>query len=456
MIYIATWGNPLDWKRANYICEDDKKESEGYFGLLCYIGKEVNKIILIVLDSILTPLKTNENKNSLFYECIKDINISEIKSYKEWKDKIHEYVQCILKKSGINIDFDLIVIPAIGKIGEYTYGLFYKNKEEVTYLSSEHIKVFLIYELYKKLKNIKENENIILDVTHGINYIGALTALELIKLADLLKYRLNIINFVPIVPRSVFSERKVYSYNPIQIGSYEFLYTSINEKNIKKKTKRSYIINAIKNNSILLLTYFDDYKLENIEYNPEIDHENKRIILKNFPEISYEDDAWADIISDYIINKVMSKYNYKRTKEDLEKISQEIYGKNSKSHFFISHELNRIYNTVKNVQKKREYIEYLNKGIMYKDLMEISEKIENNNSDKNSNDISNKIKEDKKQEGDIKIYRRNIIAHAGLLKEFTFIKLENEKIKLYYKLDDKYKKIFEDIFGEGILNFIKD
>ncbi|WP_338598623.1 TM1812 family CRISPR-associated protein [Sulfolobus tengchongensis] len=407
MIYIATWGDPLGWSTdAKYVCEDSKV-TEGFSGIFCY--EKFDRVIIITLDSILTPIGKDKPKNTKAYNCIKQINVSEIKDYDTWKTKTEEYIKCIIS----NYIPDVIVLPAIGKYGDFTYGK-YKN----TWIRPEHLKIILAYELYKKLKEIRENEEVILDTTHGVNYVGALTLLTLQKLSTLLKFRLTVINFIPTVMFKEYSFTEVYRIKPSV-----FDYDSIDEKNIGKDRVKKAIILSLKRNSVLMLAYLcDSVSLSGYEFKPVI--EGNEIKLVNDLNVKKEDEAWADIISDYLCKKVRSKGEKKRYLSSLRDLAKEIYG-NSAFAVITDKELNDLWSIARNNLG-------FNEEKLYKDIRM---------KDQNSEDTETKKE---KEEKDVTI--RNFIAHAGLLKDIVKVKKVSDKeLEISYDANSENIKTLSEI-----------
>ncbi|BFH74754.1 CRISPR-associated CARF protein Csx1 [Sulfurisphaera javensis] len=404
-IYISTWGDPTGWREAKYVCGEEKK---GFLSAVCY--KDVSKLIVITLDSILTP-RVNENSN-----VVKCLPTSLPSDYESWKKKIEEYVNCILKN--IDLQADVIVLPAIGKYGNYEYG-----RVEDRYIPTEFIRGILTLELYKRLK---DKEEVILDITHGVNYLGALTLYVLSRLTSFLSLKLKVINFIPTDPvNRVFTYTEVLSYS-----KQYFDYNSVDETKILDKKKRATVL-SLKYNALLpLYNLCKENKIPDYTLSVRIEN-NVLLISSDVKNLSYlsEDNVWGEIIYDYVCSKVKPK-KWVSTKE-LSHLTDEIFKIDAQKTLIYS-ELNNVYNLGKKKLKEGEEASYFS-------VYEKKERKENANSSIQSVEEES---EDKLE--------RNFMAHAGLIKDAVILKKESNMI--YVSYDESKKDILKDLLGVDIFS----
>lgn len=427
-IYVTTWGDPTGWKEATYVCNGE--ERKGFLSAVCY--KDVSKLIVITLDSILTP-KITENSNKDVVECLKKSTSdyegsSKLPSdYGSWKRTVKDYVNCILGK--VSLQADVIVLPAIGKFNNYEYG----KVEGQGYIPTGFLRGYLTLELYKRLKDEKNNE-VILDITHGVNYLGAITLNVLTRLVSFLSLKLSVINFIP-----TDQAKGVYTYVEVLSHSKQYFdYNSIEESKIIDKKKKT-VVKSLKYNALLPLYYLcDENKIPEYKINMSIN--NNVMSVPNLKDLSSlkEDNIWGEIVYDYVCSKVKSK-KWVSTKE-LSDLANEILRIEAQK-TIVFNELNDVYNKGKNVLKEGEvetYFEIYNKYIKASEEESRTENIEEKRESKD------KESEDKSKT------ERNFMAHGGLLKDSLLVKKENNII--YVSYDESKRELLKNILGVDIFS----
>lgn len=198
-VYIGTWGNPLEWSRVDYICGDSSR-SQGFSSIVCFNNK-VSKYVIYVLDSIITAAKSVDRRgvedfkeNNPAYRCAeelkKSIKVGEINDGEKqtvsitiepreeailgkgsgggleaWRDVVTGYVRCIAKKMNVPTDnLYVIATEAMGKFTEWEYRA----------ASPDTIMSIMLRGTWSAIEDLARSSsrlNIILDVTHGINFM---------------------------------------------------------------------------------------------------------------------------------------------------------------------------------------------------------------------------------------------------------------------------------------------
>jgi len=153
-----------------------------------------NDAIIIALQSTIfaTP---PQDSNALYNKCegVKDLLNEKLKGFddieKATEGFISELVNNFIKlckkdNEEIKVSVDVISIPPIGKLGRYSFNV-----------SPDKVKGLLLLKLYNKLNKLEKHE-IYLDITHGVNYITAITFDAMQWISALLGKRLHVINAV--------------------------------------------------------------------------------------------------------------------------------------------------------------------------------------------------------------------------------------------------------------------
>lgn len=160
-ILVSTWGLPAKWGNSTY-------ELDGLTQKTCTTLKllhgRYDKVVVIALDSVLdSGEKSNIESEctSCFYQNRQEFTQG---SYADLVEKVRETISGTLKCIGIE-NSEVIVLPAAGSpSGNWSFKGDMKD-----YLS---IGMIDLYEHIAKLGNIEE---IAIDLTHGINFMPALS-----------------------------------------------------------------------------------------------------------------------------------------------------------------------------------------------------------------------------------------------------------------------------------------
>ena len=195
-IYIATWGNPLSWDNVEYACdgEDDAVRSgraRGYSSMVCINRDKVDRYVIYVVDSVITV--STQPKNNDAYEVLKSLKQDGKVQLREegggegkltvmveptsgnydkvWRSIVEEYVRRLANRWGINDDKLRVVITS-------TMGKYYGINTWIYNSYPDLMMMELIHELWSAINDVvneDEHVKVILDVTHGINFMPTLT-----------------------------------------------------------------------------------------------------------------------------------------------------------------------------------------------------------------------------------------------------------------------------------------
>ena len=179
-VYIATWGNPLNWRYVEYDCGGGNK-SRGFASIVCASG--ASRYIVYVLDSVLTiPLSFN---NEDAYKVLKGLEeetrkirvndkeklivpTEELRSIDEWRDLVRRYVESLaLKWLGEGVDVRVMVTPSLGRYASWTY----EGNYEIVIME-------LLQQLWMNIRDSIKNGaqlRLNIDLTHGVNFMPTLT-----------------------------------------------------------------------------------------------------------------------------------------------------------------------------------------------------------------------------------------------------------------------------------------
>lgn len=438
-ILISVWGEPGGWREVTYLNINESVQEKNISGLAFYKG---NKIIIIVQDSILFRNKNVKPNNKIVEEVYPKFSekLKDIKTYDELVTLIKEYVSEIVNKilsKSRNVsektDVEVIVVPSIGNF----YGNITGKMSEIGTIDINAISGILLLELYKKLRDVSDEE-IILDVTHGLNYLTNTSFYIVNILSRLLKKKLRIINFIQI-SQDVFKEYEI-AKNPFlslnlseEILDFEGMkiYT---EKNIIREEDINIIKGIILSTSystlLPLLYYLEKYDvgiISKLDY-----HKYAKFNRKNEEiEISYEKNFNRIFSYHHILKFIICDYLYRTLEEEIKSKIDD--GFSSK--------------TIENALNKIEHILYpISEKIIYTELNNIK-RVAEKNKEKLKNKyillgeilypssliarLFNCIKKclESKRSATTEDYQsrnRNFIAHAGFLKDITMIKIKED------------------------------
>ena len=462
VIYISTWGEPSNWDEASYV-KDSKSGGSGNneirsFTSLSTYGDLDKKIILIAQDSILVPQgwDGNKYKNKAVDGCMRKLNINDqfkkilsSQSYEEYLNVVEKYVLCVAQEAVKEKEIEVIVTPAIGKFSGKLMGTkvicecgLLNNKGAGEYIPLSYIESLLAYSIYKKIKDLKEGDRVILDITYGINYLASLT-LEVVKeLTSLLNLEMRIIDYIP-TDRS----KNIYTYKEFTpLSNKKFDVTKIRVDNIVKKHVKALIL-SLQMGAILPILYickkcdwkeirYDEFFRRQAKIKENSNSQNTSSVINFSVEVNPIKDLedshiiWGDIIYDYVCKKVM---NIKEDQDSFYSLDDIRSIVNSLSNFFSETTITIIENELEEIESSK----YIKDG---------EEKMYDEARLKRKFNLSNKNE-----------IRRHFIAHAGFLYRIVRIKKEKEKFFVKYYFDEKdYQQIFTNVYGSDVGQLLVD
>ena len=402
MVYIATWGDPLGWSIAEYNSDQGK--------IRCWTTLPLSKdrsILIVFYSAIFAKPREGNVLYSFCHEAKEALSKANerVKKGDDIRDVVRDYfydlLKCLNNCDKLVSNVEVIPIPNLGKVGGVSF--------EIT---AEAMRGLLYAELYKRLKG--ENE-IVLDITHGINYLTAITLNVLQQLSALLGAKLRVTNAVPIT-QTEFEVETVAKFNKDSFNLQDLENTDV--------------INSIKLNAPLPLIYLCRRNRRKFEI-PEVkfireDTKSQGILfsLKDKRVLGElkESVILSSIVEDYVCDRI-NTYDDPFKVEKLYEITELFERFYSISKSLIINELNNITN------KKKS-------GMVYEILAQPRE------------DCNSMMKS-------IDQTRRNYIAHGGFLKEFTYY--DNEMNSIYYKINDEcYGNVLNKILGFNIYELIKE
>ncbi|HII46806.1 CRISPR-associated DxTHG motif protein [Pyrobaculum aerophilum] len=178
-LYVATWGNPLEWQEVEYQCDGARKR--GFASAVC---AEADTYVIFVLDSVITAAGGGRGKrvNPHAVAAAKKagLRVNEVgeevsvepPQCEGWRAYARRYVEELARVIGI--EAAVVVTAALGRLGRRVF----KGNPDI--MLSE-----LLWGLWQAVKGLgapKGQLTILLDVTHGINFMptAALWAARLV------------------------------------------------------------------------------------------------------------------------------------------------------------------------------------------------------------------------------------------------------------------------------------
>jgi|GEM_PF-1064044 len=446
-LLIAPIGDPTRYKEARYKLKDRQIDN-----CVSFLAHHADHVIIVGLSSIIDPEIKEIKEESKCMKIIKEIlsNVSPVSNYKEFHDSsevaLKEFTEKIYQEYK-NIKKDFIILPALGKPGKN-----YLFKFEPATISS-----LLLIQLYNKVKN-DFYDRIIVDLTHGINYLPAVCYIATLQIAQIMliralrnnvsQIRFEAYNSDPFkageeLNINLTSERKIQT---IADNLIEFLASKQSlikrGKTVNELAKIVDEINARKGEVERLLKSLEypyplalcylcnSYNL-NLE---EVLNNLKTIFLDSvkYENIVFSSEIFIDpgktfllILANEIVNYVKGlakPYEGKGFELDAIENLSSLYKLVIPSYeYLIKHEISKIKEKLKNI----DYFKGTLKKLYKEELMEVEE------ADK-----------------------RIMIAHAGLQKQFVYVTKKYGKIYLAYcygkvlELKDEDVKIIKDIILE--------
>ncbi|MEM0174057.1 MAG: TM1812 family CRISPR-associated protein [Sulfolobaceae archaeon] len=402
MIYIATWGDPLGWSMAEY--RTDKGKIKCWSTLPISEGRS---IIIVFYSAIFAKPREGNVLYSFCDEAKKALSKASERVNKGddirdiVRDYIYDLLKCLDKCDKSVSDVEVIPIPNLGRVSGVSF-------EKMT---TEGLRGLLYAELYKRLKG--ENE-IVLDISHGINYLTAITLNVVQRLSALLGAKLRVINAIP-VTQTEFEIETVAKFDKDSFNLQDLEDTDV--------------IKSIKLNAPLPLIYLCKSNRRRFEI-PEVkfikEDTKSQVTLFSLKDKRVlgelkESVVLSRVVEDYVCDKI-NTYDDPLKVKNLYEVAELFERFYSISKPLIINELNNI------THMKKSGMVYELLGWQKEDCNSMMKSIDQT--------------------------RRNFIAHAGFLKEITYY--DHEKNEIYYEIEDEcYGDVLNKILGFDIYRLIK-
>ncbi|MCX7759096.1 MAG: CRISPR-associated CARF protein Csx1 [bacterium] len=448
-IYIATWGNPFAWKETQYRYRNEMFKSCSTLGIIDKI-ENPDRIIIISLDSI-----ADQDPNCI--NCKEYNPIVEIA-----KNKIQEYIINNLKLDYLLNKMDIIISLSVGEfqrlsvVGQSTDFYFH------TFHSLS--KFFIEYFLTNKNKiKISDNIEIIIDISHGINFmpvicysvtrmilniwgflfnnlrIRVLNSDPFIGQANPEYLNINVIEETRIVPRIYISSNDFSLSTSLLVSP--FIEDSLKKEIVKRKNEFTLEENNTYREALIFLSaFYNKLPLHTAVYLPDkqkivelinkIINEHLKYVtleIKGEQKLKVQRSLFINYHFENLLKAltVISIFEYLGVKnfdeielDELKKLNQQLF-KN------FSVEKNRAEVEIEEIKQKEKYIignfrEYINIENEFRKQLRL-----------NTLQFANTID------------RRNFFAHAGF--EYNSIKIKKVGGKIFLKVNEIFKKEIENI-----------
>ena len=425
-ILVATWGNPERWQEVNYYfltdSEDNYSKSKTTYVPIFEIEKPDRGIIIV--------------QNSLFVEYnVFDENLL--------KEKIFQKLKEFGANENIINNTEVIVTISSGK--------YKKGNNFFSFRASFYdILLNIFIQLYPKVKDAKE---VILDLTHGINYLPTATFLALSYLKKIYNFRIRIYNSTPIDMKENILDSFILKLGESQIeGKLEISLEELNNifKNLKMNHDKSGIsAEVIKKAYMILVSYKYGLIFPLVYYTRNFQINSNYILDLFIPRQVMKDNSYVvnksneiSVSSEEIFKFIFSILFAENIAKKFKKISTNI---TSDRIILDLNSIKNIYNDIADevakklienelsalefiYQKKDEIFENRDE-ILYKDAdRKAREKFENEYNRRSSNES------------------RNFFAHVSLLQNYIYLK-RNEilEYKFNSEIKGKIKKFIREI-----------
>ncbi len=449
---------------------DNKTFENQYTTLPCYGDLRLDAIYVVALDSVITARVPKRYALDVVKECVEDYvkdcakddrrliiddvesggekyveirpDIDQLKGYSEWRELAECYIKCIAEKA-LSKSQDLlnklhvIITPANMRVGNFVYKWAGRGVEN-------DFAAFLLASLYKHFKMHFENTKvgdtitIYLDVTHGINYMPALTTHVVELFASILLARKDVNNVRIEILNAI--ESGIGEYEVLRIKREIVSRIRLNVEELRGVEKHTLnVIKALALAAPLLLYYLCRDKDGHFKEPDEIVRkylESRNIIRKDGGVIIETDPKARDegltnvygLYAEFLANEVC-KAGW----------SNEIKALSNAEHYF-------------------EKVSQLHADIVHKEINNLLNVL------KKSGDFDVKSYAELKglPQGDCKSIKwgerehiRNFVAHAGLSDVAVVIRRVNESYVLEYK-NECLDGIFEELLeSENVSRYVR-
>jgi len=422
-ILIAVWGDPEGWKEIEYEYKEQSEKAKSTINLIKRV-ENPNKTVIICVDT----LADNRVQSNPSYSEIKNIAESVVKNF------------CL---SQFNFQPDKIIVGY--GVGEFNNTIFIGNAQDFYYEVLKELS-FFFGDVVRSLEEEKIIE-VILDITHGINYMPTLTYRALREILQILAYtydvKLKVLNADPYIRQvkpeklntNVIEETKILpnlvayrsDKRPIEPrkdhNKYGQIIDNLLRQHYDKRKIHIFLSAFIHAMPVFIINYLmNSQNTKNLinhisqefENSIKINKNQKIIIERNFEyRIEFE-----NLIKTYLVSSILEAKGFSSKADiplrDIQQLKNKVFSKLKVESHRIDVEIDNI-NKLNNLQQDYQvYAQLLNKQI--KD--EIGE--------------------------------RNFFAHAGFEHNAIELRINNNAIEL--RINQQLKQTAENLLENALKN----
>ncbi|AAC06670.1 CRISPR-associated CARF protein Csx1 [Aquifex aeolicus] len=447
-VVIAPWGDPTNWQRVKYSYNDHEDKYPSATGIIIKAEKP-DSVILVCPDSLAEkriPYKEIKIQCSGNLSDKTQGNLP-FENYEEIKSKVENKIKDFFSK---NINFhkkpDVIISYSFGSYNT----LEFEGQAEDFFAG---VLKGLVYKFTEYLeKGIPEKIEIILDVSHGINYTTVMTYEAVRTLAQLLAYftevSLKVLNADPVIGRniqkplrineieyysSIFPNLVVYRIKKEDKECEQILEAyddSINEigDNMKLEREHIFLSAIIHGTPLYILTYMPSSKDLKAKIDNAAGYYEKNIIIEN--EIGEKKikvkrklrftENYITMLKAYFLSFILEKKGFSKKEEvlleDINKLNEMIFREFPVLKHRISKETN-------NINERRDNIP--EDFLIYREI---------------------------NRRGNRDFEERNFFAHAGF--EYNSVMLKKDDKDIILKVNEQNKEKIENALKEAIQSLL--
>jgi CRISPR-associated protein Csx1 len=481
-LLVTTWGLPARWIEASYVFTPGEKTKVNSCTTLIPILHSIREAIeegkvdlaFIVLDSLIDKFTGRPEKlDSKCFECYKKHSHyldEETDTYVEMINNIRKFVEelvkCLLEEYNLDIEIKphIIVAPAVGSPG----GRWIFKGELWDYQSK------VLIELGEMCLS-KPYQRLILDLSHGINYMPSLTlqllpmisSIILLSHQELNNVKITVYNSDP-VAQVTTPIPSILNKNEVEVDSLFLVHRGLSSPGLSKWARREainylqqkkrleesfhrvcqevkYLYTSLYYPLPLALYYFscgdNCMKLEKTWSIIKSELESSIILIRNRDrnEILRPISVDPSTLYIYFVSRALCKRLGDHGLEPpsimrLKEKEAEVYRFVHKAlHRVIEHELGILMQLVKKLKGQVELYKYYKES--WTSLCIIRKAL-----DMESEDCKKDIKAES-------IELRNLIAHTGLLKDLVEILVSDNDVRIKYNNIDVIKDLLEKLYS---------
>ncbi|QOJ78805.1 CRISPR-associated DxTHG motif protein [Infirmifilum lucidum] len=430
MIVVATLGDVLGYREATY--RFGEKSFRGFLSLGCFKG--ASAYVVVALESVLRSVREvghalpRHLEGLVGRECLGhvearleegatggagrgerrvrvEVSPRNIGGYRDWVGGVEEYYEFFLREALGGLGGAALRVVVLPARADNWYGYAYRVSNRDVYLA------ILLGELYRVLRERGGGEGVevVLDVTHGLNFVVPLVFEALRLLAPLFKAKVRVYNAVPV--KSDVGEFEVVETYKVNGDRSKLDLSFVEESRIGGSTLRS-LYRALVLNAPLALYYLCECGREEVDaYGDFV--AGRRVagnVLEGGDERASTARVMAWVLADWACRRVGSN-----RLEDMMEWAPGIYGAlGDAPRRIVENELNNLYRLSERLAPGEEKPLYELMGVEPERPWERGGELE-----------------------------RNFVAHAGLLKELVVLGRDRDGAYVKYRPGEALCKTME-------------